>query len=130
MDVNSQPANISLQDVPSTSPSNVPRTSSKHPFWPFRGCPNLTSQGCFDLTSQGRPESTFQGHILVEVLSTPFEEPAGKVLKHIVGSSVACPLISFYIFSKLNAIIRGVFRTQSSICDGALLQKQLTAFSR
>ena len=42
--VSTLPANIGLQDVPTTSPSNVLRTFPKDPIWPFLGRLDLTSQ--------------------------------------------------------------------------------------
>ena len=56
-------ANISLQDVPRTSPSNVPRTSPKDPIWLSRGRPNLTSWGRPEMTSRGRLNLTFKGRL-------------------------------------------------------------------
>ena len=44
-----------------------------------------------------------------------------RSLKVVVGSSVTCHQISFYFFPKLNAILRGKFKNQSSIYDAAFL---------
>ena len=54
-------------ESPEEVPSNVPRTSPKHPIWPSRGRYHLTFWGSPDLTSQGRRESTSRGCILVGV---------------------------------------------------------------
>ena len=56
--VSTLPANIGLQDVPTTSPSNVLRTFPKDPIWPFLGRLDLTSQARINLTSWGSPETT------------------------------------------------------------------------
>ena len=53
---------------PEEVPSNVARTSPKHPIWPSGGRYHLTIWGRLDLTSQRRSESTSQGRTLVGVL--------------------------------------------------------------
>ena len=52
---------------PEGVPSNVPRTSPKHPIWPSRGRYHLAFWGSPNLTSQGLAESTSWGCILVGV---------------------------------------------------------------
>ena len=63
------PAYLDPQDVPRTSSSNFPRTSPKYPFWPFWGCPNLTSWRRSNLTFNGRPWEVDSGP-LQNVLKT------------------------------------------------------------
>ena len=66
--VSSQPANIGPQDVPRTSPSNVPSAlkilfdgPGDVPIWRSWGRPDLTSWGRPNLTSRGRLEMTSRG---------------------------------------------------------------------
>ena len=58
---NTHPANMGLQDVSRTPPSNVHRTSPKDTMWPSRGRPDLTSQGRPNLSSRGRLNLIFKG---------------------------------------------------------------------
>ena len=68
-----QPANIGLQDVPKTSPSNVVRTSPKYPIWASGERPNLTSWERPEMTSRGRSNLMFKGltgRLIRDILST------------------------------------------------------------
>ena len=84
---------------------------------------DLNYQWCPDLTSQGRPESTSGGRILVEVRKTSLEGHSEDVLRRLWGRLFHVPKFHFTSISKLNIILRGVFRTQSNICFGTFLRK-------
>ena len=131
--------NTAPQDFPKISPSSDPTTSSKHPVWPSRGyphliswgLPNLTSQGLSNLTSQGRPKSMPWRRSLVEALRTSLKGPPEDVLKILWVRLLDAPNIHFILHllrTQCNAQV--VFRTQSSIYDGAFFQKWLMDFSR
>ena len=62
--------------------------------------------------SQGHPESTSWGRILGEVRKTFLEEDP---LKTLWGHLLDVSQFHFTFVSKLNVILRGVFRTQTSI---------------
>lgn len=93
---------LSFREHPlGTSWSDVPRTSQlivSEMSWI-----NLL-ETCFWKRCRDVPQRTFR-----------------RTLKVVVGSSVTCHQISFYFFPKLNAILRGKFKNQSSIYDAAFL---------
>ena len=87
----SQSANISSQDVPKTSPYNIPRASPKDPIWP--------SWGCLDLTFRRRPNLTFKGH--------SWEVDSGRPLEDLQNTETWISQVFFLTF--LSELIFHVF---------------------
>ena len=95
---------------PKEVPSNVPRTSPKHPVWPSRGRYHLAFWGSPDLTSRIILTGMYFGR-RSQALLVPSED----VLRTWWGRLLDISKFNFTFFSKLNAILWGVFRIQSSI---------------
>ena len=89
----SQPTNILPQDVLTTFPSNVSRTSLKDPIWPSRGRPKLTSRGPLNLkswehlkmTSRVRPNPPSLGGWFRTSPGCSQDVP-GRYWKHVLGT--------------------------------------------
>ena len=95
-----EPENIGPQDVSSTIPTNVPRTSPKDPIWPSCWRPKLTSP---DLTSWGRLKMTSNGRLYATSMGRPWQVDSGHPIDNLenmseglVGSCVWCPYFFLY----------------------------------